>query len=443
MRIQINHIGKMEGHADFVAEILKGDVKSAKLITTEGARLIEGILIGRHFSEAPIITSRICGICPVVHKLSSIKAIERAFDIRSSQQTVKLRKLINLAQIIHSHALHLFFLSLPDFFNIENDLNFVKKYPKETQYAINTREWALKIIEVVGGRAVHPIACEVGGFKVLPEESELKNLADQYETVLKNALGLANFVISIKYPKFSRPTTFVSLTNSKEYALYDGDIRVLSPDGQDRIIKAEKYTQNIKEIEEPYRAAKSATLDGKPFMVGALARINNNFDQLNPLAKGLLKGMGWQLPQYNTFENITAQAIEVIHCIEEAKKLLYDLSSNSSPLRRGKIGGGEKAGASRNSFNLIAGANPLRKEAMGVDAIEAPRGTLYHHYKIDKNGYLTACNIITPTVSYLKNLEQDVLAYIPNVMKLSSKKRSIKIRALIRAYDPCIACATH
>src|SRR3989339_1508477 len=100
MKIQINHIGKMEGHADFVAEILRGDVRSAKIITTEGARLIEGILIGRHYSEAPIITARICGICPVVHKLSSIKAIERAFKIKPSEQTIKLRKTLESAHII-------------------------------------------------------------------------------------------------------------------------------------------------------------------------------------------------------------------------------------------------------------------------------------------------------------------------------------------------------
>ncbi len=443
MRIQINHIGKMEGHADFVAEILRGDVKSAKIITTEGARLIEGILIGRHFSEAPIITSRICGICPVVHKLSSIKAIENAFDITPREQIVKLRKLINLAQVIHSHALHLFFLSLPDFFDIENDLNFVKKYPRETGCAIKTRDWALKIIEVVGGRAVHPIACEVGGFKVWPEKNELKNLADQYETILKNALSLVNFAITIKYPRFRRPTAFVSLTNKDEYALYDGDVKITEPDGGSRIIKAERYTKNIKEIEEPYRAAKSATLDGKPFMVGALARINNNRDQLNPLAKGLLKGLNWRFPQYNTFENITAQAIEIVHCIEEAKKILDDLVSDSSTLRRGRLGGGKTQKEEQLSLDVIAGANPLGREAIGVDAIEAPRGTLYHYYKIDKNGYIADCNIITPTVSYLKNLEADVLAYLPNVMKLPTKKRAIKIRGLIRAYDPCIACATH
>lgn len=423
----------MEGHADFVAEILRGDVKSAKLITTEGARLIEGILIGRHFSEAPIITSRICGICPVVHKLSSIKAIENAFGLKPSLQVVKLRKIMNLSQLIHSHALHLFFLSLPDFFAIENDLNFIKKYKKETEYAIRVRQWALKIIETIGGRAVHPIACEVGGFKVLPAKNELVNLLNNYESVLKDALGLVNLVLKIKLPKFSRPTTFVSLTNKDEYAYYSGDIKVTRPDGSVKHIKDSDYTKNIKEIEEPYRAAKSATLNGEPFMVGAIARINNNHTQLNHLAKGILKSLKWQFPQLNSFENITAQAIEIVHALEEINSLIKDLSSDYN----------EKEKSLSAGLGVIADSNPLSKETIGIDAIEAPRGTLYHYYKIDKNGYITDCNIITPTVCYLKNIEEDVKAYIPDLSQLSAKKRTIKIRGLIRAYDPCIACATH
>jgi len=432
MKIQINHIAKMEGHADFVAEILRGDVQSAKIMTTEGARLIEGILIGRHFSEAPIITSRICGICPVVHKLSSIKAIENGLQIKPSQQTVKLRKLLELAQIIHSHALHLFFLSLADFFDLESDLQLIKKYPKETDSAIKTRDWALKIIEIIGGRAVHPIACEVGGFKILPQISELKNLNSQYQTVLKDALVLVNLVTKIKIPDFQRPTTYISLTDDKEYAIYHGDIKIHSADGKIKIIKAADFTKNIKEIEEPYRAAKSARLNGRPFMVGALARLNNNHSQLNHLAKGILKSWRWDFPEYNPFKNILGQAVEIIHCLEEAQKLIVDLADNLQPEK----GLGEK-------LNLIAGANPLGREVAGADAIEAPRGTLYHYYKIDKNGYIRDCQIITPTVSYLKNLEEDLAAYLPDLMKLPPPKRSIKIRALIRAYDPCIACATH
>lgn len=432
MKIQVNHIGKMEGHTDFVGEIVKGDVKSAKMMTTEGARLIEGILVGRHFSEAPIITSRICGICPVVHKVSSIKALETSLGIKPSEQTVKLRKAMLLAQMIHSHALHLFFLSLPDFFDITNDINFIGQHKKETECAIRVRQWALKVIETIGGRAVHPIACEVGGFKVTPDKKELKKLLSEYESILKDALCLVNMVLKAKLPKLTRPTIFISLTNDTEYAYHHGHLKVLYPDGKIKLITDDKFTKHIKEIEEPYRAAKSAELDGEPFMVGALARININHSQLNPLAAGILKSLKWKYPHYNIFDNITAQAIEVVHFIEESKKILSDLSLSLKE---------EKSAAA--GLNLIVAANPRGKETFGADAVEAPRGTLYHHYKVSADGYLREVKIITPTVSFLKNLEADIAAYLPNIKDLPEKKRSLKIRALVRAYDPCISCATH
>lgn len=432
MKIQINHIGKMEGHSDFIAEILRGDVKSAKMMTTEGARLIEGILVGRKYYEAPIITSRICGICPVVHKISSIKSIETSFRIKPSSQTVKLRKLLLSAQNIHSHALHLFFLSLPDFFDITNDLKFIKNYQKETHCAIAVREWALSIVQTVGGRAVHPIACEVGGFKVLPTAKQLKDLSAQYEAVLKNALCLINLVTKIKLPKFRRPTVYMALYDKDEYAYYSGSLKIINPDRSEKLIVSENFTKNIKEIEEPYRAAKSARLDGKPFMVGALARINISHGQLHHLAKGILKGWKWKFPQYNPFFNIWAQAVEIVHFIEEAKILLDDLAANV----KDEASLGKK-------LNLISGANPLNRDTFGADAVEAPRGTLYHAYAVNKDGIIKDCQIITPTVSFLKNLEQDIAAYIPSLSKLPPSKRSRKIRALIRAYDPCISCATH
>ncbi|OQA36491.1 MAG: NAD-reducing hydrogenase HoxS subunit beta [Parcubacteria group bacterium ADurb.Bin326] len=432
MKIQVNHIGKMEGHTDFVAEIIKGDVKSAKIMTTEGARLIEGILVGRHFSEAPIITSRICGICPVIHKVCSVKALEKAMAISPSTQTVKLRKAMLMAQTIHSHALHLFFLSLPDFFDITNDLKFIGKYKKETECAIGVRQWALKAIEVIGGRAVHPIACEVGGFKTLPSRQELKELSQGYESALKDALCLVNMVTKVKLPQSKRKTTFIALKDGKTYPFYGGNIGILYPDGKSREIDEVKFTKHVKEIEEPYRAAKSAELDGEPFMVGALARININHSHLNPLAAGIFKSLKWKMPQYNVFHNITCQAIEVVHCVEELKALLEDLSVNL-----------EDEISKSAKLNLIASANPLGKESWGSDAAEAPRGTLYHHYKISADGYLREAKVITPTVSFLKNLEADIAAYLPDIKNMPEKKRSLKIRALIRAYDPCISCATH
>jgi sulfhydrogenase subunit alpha len=321
---------------------------------------------------------------------------------------------------------------LPDFFDITNDIKFINKYKKETECAIRVRQWALKVIETIGGRAVHPIACEVGGFKAFPSKEELKELLSEYEAVLKDALCLVNMVFKAKLPKLKRPTTFIALTNESEYAYYHGHIKILYPDGKTKIISDDKFTKHVKEIEEPYRAAKSAELDGEPFMVGALARININHAQLNPLAAGILKSLKWKYPNYNIFDNITAQTIEVVHFIEESKNILIDLSLSLKE---------EKSAAA--ALNLIAAANPRGRETFGADAVEAPRGTLYHHYKVSADGYLREVKIITPTVSFLKNLEADIAAYLPNIKDLPEKKRSLKIRALIRAYDPCISCATH
>ena len=176
MKIVINYLAKMEGHADFIGDIFAGNVASARVKTTEGVRLIESILVGRHYADVPIITARICGICPVVHSLNTIKCIEDAFDLKVSEQTIKLRKLMELSQLIHSHALHLYFLSMPDFYGIKDDVDFIKKHPTEAQAALKSREFALKILEAVAGRAIHPIACEVGGFKVLPKKKQLEEL---------------------------------------------------------------------------------------------------------------------------------------------------------------------------------------------------------------------------------------------------------------------------
>ncbi|MFA6428407.1 MAG: Ni/Fe hydrogenase subunit alpha [Candidatus Buchananbacteria bacterium] len=429
MKIQVNHIGKMEGHTDFVAQILGNNVKQAKFITTEGSRLIEGLLVGRHYYDAPIITARICGICPVVHNLTSIKAIENALGLQPTNQTILLRKLMQYGQIIHSHGLHLFFLSLPDFFDLNNDLKFVKKYPVETQAAMRLRDFGLKLLALIGGRAIHPIASEVGGFKKYPDLAKLKNLNQQIPELLTDAKNIFNLTQKIKYPVIKRHTEFIALKDKTEYAIYQGDL--VSTNALH--IPAEKYAQVIKEIQKPYEAAKRAEYLGGTFMVGALARINNNHQQLNPLAKKLLRSLAWDFPVYNTFMNIPAQAIEIVHLLEECQKLLNNFNTQGLKV---EVSQAQK-------LKLIGWANPLGKTTAGVGAIEAPRGTLYHHYLINRDGIIEQADIITPTVQFLDNIEEDIKVYLPNITKLKPHDRQIKIRALIRAYDPCISCATH
>lgn len=412
MKIKINHISKTEGHSGFEGVLLDGNVTQAKIEVQEGARLIEGLLIGRPYTDAPVITARVCGICPVIHNLVSIKALERALNIKVSNEVVIFRKIMLLAQIIQSHALHLFFMTLPDFIGIKNGLDLIKKKPKQTQWALDIRKFATELIKIIGGRAVHPINSEVGGFKRPINQMEFKGPVKTQPQILVAALKLARFFARLKYPKFERQTNFVSLYSPRQYAIYDGDIRL----SQGKKFPPKEFI-NYLQAEEREMVKHQGYL-GRPYMVGALARINNNQAELNAEAKKFWISLRLGRPVYNSFYNVMAQAVEIIHCLEEIKKLSTFLGKRVIPPRPAWPGG------------MLAGE--------GLAAAEAPRGTLFHYYKLNENGIIKEANIITPTAQFLNNLEEDLKAYIPKV-KLD---RNAKIKQMIRAYDPCFTCAT-
>lgn len=418
MKIKVNHIARIEGHAGFVGKIVDGKVKEAKMEVTQGARLIEGILVGRHYEDAPLITARICGICPVIHNITALKALEGALGVKVGELTVSLRKLLLYAQLIHSHGLHLFFLSLPDFYDLTNDFTLVRKYPKETERALRVRDFGIKTIQCLGGRTVHPLTTTIGGFLKLPTKAELENLYLMSEKSLEDAVELVKLFKKIKYPDLTRKTEFISLRHPDEYALYDG--RIVSTDGLN--IPAKKFEQNIEELIIPYDVVKRSTYKNQSFMVGAIARLNNNWQQLNPIAKKIFTSLDKKTPIYNPFYNILAQMIEIIHFTEESRKILSELKK-------------KELKSDNRKYSL--------KSGWGIAACEAPRGTLYHAYKLNSLGFIDDCNIITPTAQMLSNIEDDLKEYIPITMKFNAKARQARTRALIRAYDPCIACATH
>lgn len=419
MNIKINHIAKMEGHAGFMASVLEGDVKSAKIEVHEGIRLIEGILIGRHYKDMPIVAQRICGICPVVHNLTAVKALENAMGVTVSAETKKLRSLMEHAQIIHSHALHLFFLSLADFLNIDNDIQLTKKYPEETQKALHIREFGMEILKVVGGRVVHPLTNEIGGFKKAPTPEQLRRLTIDSREIIKQALELGDFFKKVKIPDFWRETEYICLDNKGEYAIYDGD--VVSSKGLR--IPVDKFEENFLELEKQQEVIKKVEHSSKSYMIGAIARVNVNRAKLRPAAYDYLSSLNWKFPNYNPFNNIGAQMTEVIHCIEQSEKIMKELIH-------------------LNLDNVLT-ADYTVKAGSGVAAVEAPRGTLYYHVELDDKGYLKNVNIITPTAQFLSNLEDDIAEYIPKIIGLGDSERQRKLRAFIRAYDPCISCAVH
>lgn len=419
MLLKINHIAKMEGHAGFMASVLGGDVKSAKIEVQEGIRLIEGILIGRKYKDMPIVAQRICGICPVVHNLTAIKALENAMSVEVSAETKKLRTVMELAQIIHSHALHLFFLSLADFLDIDNDIKLIGKYPDQAQRAIRIREYGMEIIKIIGGRVVHPLTNEVGGFKKAPSVEDLRRIISISRPILNDTLALGEFFKTLKLPAFSRETEYVCLSKQGEYAIYDGDI----VSSQGIHIPVERFEENFNELQKQQEVIKRVEHGGKSYMVGAIARININRGKLQENAFHYLSSLKLKFPNYNPFNNIFAQMTELIHAVEQTERILREMIQLDL----------EKA--ITKEYKIKAGT--------GVAAVEAPRGTLYYHVEVDAGGYVKNVNIITPTAQFLSNLEDDIMEYIPGIMKLSDTARQRKLRAFIRAYDPCISCAVH
>jgi coenzyme F420-reducing hydrogenase alpha subunit len=425
MKITVPHIHKIEGEAGFWAKVTRtGKIEELKFQTLLGLRQIEGILIGRRYFEVPIVVSRICGICPVPHILAACTALEKALEVKVSEQTVLLRKLLLAANIINSHTLHLFFLSLPDFFNIESDLVLFKKFKKESKVALEIRDLSLEITKIVGGRAVHPITPIVGGFSKIPEKEKLKEILEKIPQAIEDTNLLIETFKKIEYPEFERETLFASVFNEKDYPYY---LERIVKIGEEKFTFSDFYSVQIEEdLKSP--PVKRVKFKGKPYMLGAIARIKNNENFLPKRAKEELSSFRKEREISkekffkNIYHNLFSQAIEALHFLEVSKNLIEEILKRDLKEEKPEI-----------KF----------QPSSGLSALEAPRGTLFHYYEIDKEGRILNCNIITPTAQFLHNLEDDLKILLPKILKLKKNDQIRKIRSLVRIYDPCISCATH
>ena len=451
MKITIPHIHKIEGEAGFWASVTKtGEIKELKINVLEGLRQIEGILIGRRIKEAPLVISRVCGICPVVHILNACQALENALDVKVSDEIFLWRKLFLASQIVQSHALHLFFMSLPDFFDtstslsvngehsrtidIESNFDLMKKFKKEAKAALEIRDFSLKITEIIGGRKVHPITPKIGGFSRMPNKEDLKKLLPRLPKILESTQILAKTFENLSYPKFQKETLFASLFSKNEYPYFQGLVKI----NNKKMTPADFYSNQIEEcLKIP--PVKRVRYLGKPYMLGAIARIKNDSRLLNPLAKKYFEefkkknNLSDEEFFQNIYHNLFCQMIEVLHFLEESGKLIKEILTLKTKEEKAEIK--IKKGPEVEKAHYGASS--------GLSAMEAPRGTLFTYFEIDKKGRILNCNIVTPTAQFLANLEDDLKLILPKILKLSEEKRKRKIRALIRVYDPCISCATH
>ena len=397
-------IAKIEGHGTLDIDWKKNSVE---LNVHEGERLFEGLLVNRTAEEMYWITPRICGVCPTAHNLASLRAVEDALKIKISPVTVLLRDLMNCGQMLQSHALHLFFLSLPDYLGIDRGTELAKKNPAVFMKALSLKEVSDEIVRIIGGRIVHPVRTRIGGFHKVPSQLALKKLLKKLEKTKKAVQDTIDLVAGIEFPELKVDLQLVALDGDKIIAVSSKNIK----GRKESLIK--DYKKNIEEEIRDYSTAKFGKYKGEEMMVGSLARlaVYQNYDQK------------YQIDFENPFYNNLAQAIEIgiYHqkAIDIIKKLLMvDLKA--------KI------------------AKPGRNVSLrGIGVIEAPRGGLYHEVILDKNNIIKEANIITPTVQNLTSIEKSAQALLEQTKNHSQKELERLVIMLVRAYDPCITCSVH
>ncbi|MBM4400566.1 MAG: Ni/Fe hydrogenase subunit alpha [Crenarchaeota archaeon] len=422
--VEVHHVTRVEGHGNIYVNVRNGTIEKCEWAIPEAPRFFEAMVVGRQWSELHHITSRICGICSIGHTLASLKATEAAMGITISEQDLKLRKLALHAENLQSHILHLGFLVLPDLMGVGSVIPLASSNPEEVKIVLRLHRMANEMSDLFCGRTTHPQRLLPGGFSKIPSMKELTALREQLRASVPDLQAVAELLKSLapKLPDFVRETEFIALTNPDEYALYDG--KIASTDTGTAPVS--EYLLFTNEYIVPHSTAKRAKHARESYMVGALARLNVNYNLLSPLAKKTAEMFGLKPVCHNPFMNNVAQLVEAVHSVEDAIKLINEL---------------EAAGLqSQPDYNK---PEVKVKAGRGVGAVEVPRGILFHDYTYNAQGTCTKANCIIPTNQNHGNIELDMKALLPKILDKTEKEIELSLEMLVRAYDPCISCSTH
>jgi len=418
VKIDIHHLTRVEGHGNIVVDVKNGELKQCDLEITETPRFFEAMLQGRPYQEASHITSRICGICAVGHATTSLRATEAALGIEPSPQTVLLRRLNFLGEILDSHILHAYMLVAPDFLGAGSVIPLAKTAPDVVLRALRMKKFAGDLCQAIAGRHTHPIAMTVGGFTHFPTAAQLYALGERCEALWPDVIATVELFESLTMPDFQRETEYLALRGADSYGFIDGDI--VSTDGGRWPVTEYRAVTNEQIL--PHSSAKHTRNQRESYMVGALARYNNNHHLLHPEAQETAARLNLEPVCTNTYMNTAAQVVEIAHAFVEAKQLIDQLLQLE-----------------------VAWEDPVppaRLSGEGVGACEVPRGVLFHNYIIE-DGIITRANCIIPTNQNLANIEADMRALVPQVLDRPQPEIAQLLEMMVRAYDPCISCSTH
>ncbi len=417
--IVIEPLARVEGHGGIKVEIDGNKIGNVEVQILEGPRLFEELVVGKTPEEDLSIVPRICAICNLSHKYAALRGLEKALGVEIPHITQEYRHLMHHGEMLESHSLHLYFLALPDFLGYDNAVAMADKYGDVVVKALQLKKFGNKIMRMMGGRMVHGENPILGGFGKLPSKEDLISIKNEAEELLPFAMQTIDILAGLEIEDhMERETQFLCCKPPHDGYDYYGDI-LLTSDGKEH--PAENYKSVINENVVSHSFAKRGSYNGAPFTVGALARVILLKDRLTGKAKEALDKLfnerWYRNPLYNNF----AQAIEQVFSLEGVIRVVDELLSSDKP----EI------------------AKRTRETGEGTGAVEAPRGTLIHSYKI-KDGKTVAADFITPTAMFLDDIEEFIRKGGETLLANNQTEGiELKFEMIARSYDPCISCSAH
>ncbi|MDH7578704.1 MAG: Ni/Fe hydrogenase subunit alpha [Bacillota bacterium] len=416
-RVKVDYLTRVEGEGGI--EILLDEerkVREIKVHIFEPPRFFEGILKGRRCEEVPDIVARICGICPVSYQMAALKALERILGIKPGRQVRLLRKVFALSQWIQSHSLHVFCLALPDFLGYDDIFQMAGKHRDLVERGLRLKKLGNDITSMLGGREVHPVSAVLGGFTKLPPRSLREDLITQLEARQEDAHAALEFIAGLALPAWEGERVFGALSHPEEYAIDEGRWRTSTG----LSLAPEEFPDYVEEFQVSYSNALRCRLkDGPYYMVGPLARVRLNFEQLAPEAQRAALRLNLNFFHHNPYHSIVARLLEIVHAIEACCEYLEEAPEKEETISY-EVKGGEAA-----------------------SIVEAPRGSLFHWYQLNERGFVQKARIIAPTTQNLHRIEQDLRELVPAIAGEPDGEIARSCAVAVRNYDPCISCATH
>ncbi|MBI3979657.1 MAG: Ni/Fe hydrogenase subunit alpha [Chloroflexi bacterium] len=417
LTIKVDALTRVEGEGALFIKARDGQPQEIRLVIYEPPRFFEAFLRGRQYAEAPDITARICGICPVAYQTSACNAMENLLGLAVSPEIRLLRRLLYYGEWIESHTLHVALLHAPDFLGYDSVVDMARDHPEIVRQALQLKKTGNQLMALIGGRPIHPINVRVGGFYSAPRRQALEEMRDPLRQALAIAQEMARWVAGFEFPDFEEDYEFVALRHADEYAIVDG--RIVSSRGIDAPV--DRFDDLFVEQQVHYSTAlRSSVRERSSYLVGPLARFNLNFEQLSPLAREVARAVGIAPPVRNPFKSIVVRSVEVVHALAESLAIVDRYEPPDRPWVEAPVRAG-----------------------VGYGASEAPRGILYHRYRIDQAGSIEDARIVPPTAQNQQRIEDDLWHFAPRVLGLPKERATLLCEQAIRNYDPCISCSTH